>query len=241
METLAYLHLALANESPTSSDYTALETTGESPNLFQRLKQPRLSVSTAIHLITVTVALGILGMARQASAAIEQGDRGSEVVALQQRLKKLGYFQANATGYFGGITKDAVRQYQKANGLTPDGVVGKDTSDSLEEQLSQSETPKTKFTKRVWRLGDRGEPVNMIQQRLAVAGFVGGEKGVFDEATQEAVRQFQQGKGLVVDGIVGKKTLAALPELKKSEPKPEPKKAPSWYEDESAPLDSFTR
>jgi peptidoglycan hydrolase-like protein with peptidoglycan-binding domain len=34
--------------------------------------------------------------------------------------------------------------------------------------------------------------------------------GVFDEATDEAVRQFQASNGLQVDGIVGENTYQAL-------------------------------
>ena len=61
------------------------------------------------------------------------GDRNSDVVALQDFLKSKGMFPSNvdSTGYFGSITKRAVIQYQKANKLTVDGIVGKNTIASL--------------------------------------------------------------------------------------------------------------
>jgi peptidoglycan hydrolase-like protein with peptidoglycan-binding domain len=52
------------------------------------------------------------------------GLRGSEVVKLQQQLKKLGYLQDQADGDFGVTTEAAVKAVQKRYGLEPDGVVG---------------------------------------------------------------------------------------------------------------------
>jgi peptidoglycan hydrolase-like protein with peptidoglycan-binding domain len=96
----------------------------EDPKIFAQFNQQKLSTRAAFHLLSLTVALSILGMATQASALIQEGDRGSEVNALQQRLQQLGYFKANVTGFFGPMTKEAVILFQQAKGLTPDGVVG---------------------------------------------------------------------------------------------------------------------
>jgi peptidoglycan hydrolase-like protein with peptidoglycan-binding domain len=239
MEGLAYLHVALANEAP---DDTASTLTW---------KGLKLSKGSTIHYLSlIAITLGVLGMANQASAAIRQGDRGSEVESLQQRLQKLGYFKAGVTGYFGGVTKEAVREFQKDRGLQPDGIVGKDTQASLEEHQKQVSEP----SHEVWRLGERDAKVSEIQQQLENAGFgiPARKDGIFDEATQEAVRQFQQAKGLKVDGIVGPQTLAALPKLnsdkdlsetktKQAEPASKQKEPNPWYYDESAPLEPFIR
>lgn len=212
METLAYLHLALANEAPASTYCQATATTRERPKLFAHLHSLRFSTSAAIHLLSFTVAVSILGIAHQASALVQQGDSGSEVTALQQRLQELGYFQGNATGYFGSVTKAAVMDFQQAKGLNPDGVVGSNTEAILREPRQSSPQAASDSDNGVLQLGSRGESVTAVQQKLADIGIRAGEQGVFDEATQEAVRQFQQAKGLTVDGIVGQQTLAALPE-----------------------------
>jgi peptidoglycan hydrolase-like protein with peptidoglycan-binding domain len=239
MEGLAYLHVALANEAP------------EDPASTLTWKGLKLSKGSTIHYLSlIAITLGVLGMANQASAAIRQGDRGSEVESLQQRLQKLGYFKAGVTGYFGGVTKEAVREFQKDRGLQPDGIVGKDTQASLDEHQKQV----SESTQEVWRLGERDAKVSEIQQQLEDAGFAipARKNGIFDEATQEAVRQFQQAKGLKVDGIVGPQTLAALPKLKsdkdlsetkikQAEPTPKQKEPNPWYYDESAPLEPFIR
>ncbi|WP_066683901.1 C40 family peptidase [Christensenella intestinihominis] len=55
------------------------------------------------------------------------GDSGDDIRAMQDRLNELGYFDATSTGYFGSFTTSAVKSFQDANGLSVDGVVGKDT------------------------------------------------------------------------------------------------------------------
>lgn len=264
METLAYLHLALANEAPAYTFCQATATTRERPKLFADLNSLRFSTSAAIHLLSLTVAVGILGIAHQASAVVKQGDSGSEVTALQQRLQELGYFQGNATGYFGSVTKSAVMDFQQAKGLNPDGVVGSNTDTTLREPRQSSSQSASDSNNGVLKIGSRGESVTAVQQKLADIGIPAGEQGVFDQATQEAVRQFQQAKGLTVDGIVGQQTLAALPQVGSKpavadspkpaitdeskpavadspKPTPAPKKNTRWYEDKSAPLTPFTK
>ena len=46
---------------------------------------------------------------------LKTGVKGDEVTRLQQRLKELGYFSANCTGYFGSITLTAVKSFQREN------------------------------------------------------------------------------------------------------------------------------
>jgi len=62
---------------------------------------------------------------------LSYGMTHSEVSNLQKDLKKLGYFNANATGYYGSITKKAAIAYQKAKSLSADGIVGPVTAHSI--------------------------------------------------------------------------------------------------------------
>lgn len=55
------------------------------------------------------------------------GSTGSEVSKIQSRLKEWGYYNGAVDGIFGTATRDAVIKFQKANGLTPDGIVGSKT------------------------------------------------------------------------------------------------------------------
>ena len=66
------------------------------------------------------------------SKVIKLGDSGSDVVAIQKRLAELGYMRAaNATGYFGEITQEAVMAFQRRNSLGADGKVGTVTLNTL--------------------------------------------------------------------------------------------------------------
>jgi|AGTN01.3.fsa_nt_gi Putative peptidoglycan-binding domain-containing protein len=58
------------------------------------------------------------------SMVLKAGSSGEAVKALQLRLKKLGYFGGTGTGYYGSVTLAAVKSFQKARGLTADGIAG---------------------------------------------------------------------------------------------------------------------
>ena len=64
-------------------------------------------------------------------AVLKTGSRGSEVKEVQRRLKLWGYYNGSVDGVFGAGTKKAVIAFQKKNGLTADGVVGKATYKAL--------------------------------------------------------------------------------------------------------------
>lgn len=59
------------------------------------------------------------------------GAKGPEVARLQARLKELGHYPGPVDGDFGGGTSCAVRVFQKAAGLTPDGIMGPLTWEAL--------------------------------------------------------------------------------------------------------------
>ncbi len=61
------------------------------------------------------------------SLVLREGSWGEAVQTLQLRLKKLGYFSGTGTAYYGVVTKTAVIAFQKANGLSADGIAGPQT------------------------------------------------------------------------------------------------------------------
>ena len=59
--------------------------------------------------------------------------------------------------------------------------------------------------------GDRKEEVKAVQEKLKRLNFyAGGIDGIFGHNTDRAVRSFQASRGLLVDGVVGPQTNAAL-------------------------------
>jgi lipoprotein-anchoring transpeptidase ErfK/SrfK len=61
------------------------------------------------------------------------GSKGPAVLALQQRLSELGYWNGKADSKFGGTTQQAVFAIQKAAGISRDGTVGPKTQKALDQ------------------------------------------------------------------------------------------------------------
>ncbi|ADU23020.1 spore cortex-lytic enzyme [Ruminococcus albus] len=59
------------------------------------------------------------------------GSYGNEVRAIQEKLKERGLFKANVTGYYGEITRNAVKAFQKQQGITQTGTAGPITLKAL--------------------------------------------------------------------------------------------------------------
>lgn len=60
------------------------------------------------------------------------GSSGSDVMKIQAILKKIGYYDGDVDGIFGSITEAVVKNFQRDNNLTPDGVIGDSTYKALE-------------------------------------------------------------------------------------------------------------
>lgn len=63
---------------------------------------------------------------------MRRGSSGPAVLALQERLRELGYGLIRPDGDYGPATQQAVWAFQKAAGLRPDGVVGPKTQAALD-------------------------------------------------------------------------------------------------------------
>ncbi len=66
------------------------------------------------------------------SGTLRPGAHGPEVLALQQRLRSLGYWLGTPDGTYGGLTVQAVMAFQKVEGMERDGIVGAATAAALE-------------------------------------------------------------------------------------------------------------
>ncbi|WP_088891716.1 peptidoglycan-binding domain-containing protein [Leptolyngbya ohadii] len=145
----------------------------------------------------------------QAGSVLQLNDSGAAVTDLQQRLTQLGFFSEEVTGFFGTATQSAVREFQRSQGLTPDGIVGAATQAALGQGAIAGSA--NNAARDVLQLNDSGEQVAELQRRLAALGYYSGSaSGTFDGATQFAVATFQQANGLTADGIVGPATTEAL-------------------------------
>jgi peptidoglycan hydrolase-like protein with peptidoglycan-binding domain len=141
---------------------------------------------------------------------LRRESRGTAVSQLQNRLKALGFFQANVTGYYGSLTEEAVRKFQRSRGLSVNGIAGPTTLAALQDN-SPSNRPAYVATQRPLRYGDSGSAVTQLQNRLKALGFYKYEvTSYYGRLTEDAVSNFQRSRGLSVNGIAGPTTLAAL-------------------------------
>ncbi len=65
-----------------------------------------------------------------------------ETKTVQTKLKNWGYYAGKVDGIYGVKTKDAVKKFQKKNGLTADGIVGKKTAAALGMTLGSGSSSK---------------------------------------------------------------------------------------------------
>lgn len=71
-------------------------------------------------------------------ALSKMGSRGSEVKAIQEKLKERGIYTGSVDGVFGSATKTAVQKFQKQSGLTADGIAGPQTLKKLGVSIGTS-------------------------------------------------------------------------------------------------------
>ena len=158
---------------------------------------------------------------------LRSGDSGQAVSQLQEQLIQLGYLDGKTDGKYGTKTVEAVKAFQKANGLKEDGVAGEATQKKLfggdakaatNKKASATATPKPTATPQATtaantassgslKQGDRGDEVRELQRKLIQLGYLSGSAdGIFGKNTTAAVIAFQKANKLEADGIAGSKT-----------------------------------
>ncbi len=111
-------------------------------------------ISASILSLFLVIATSNSVSAFELSKNIKQGQKGDDVVYLQNFLITKGYLEGQATGYFGNLTKAAVIRYQKEKNLLSVGHVGPLTRKAIQEDLGTAkntivESPKTNSTESV--------------------------------------------------------------------------------------------
>ena len=149
---------------------------------------------------------------------LQNGSTGNQVLALQQALAELGYLTSTPDGTYNTTTTQAVIALQKMNSLPMNGI-----ADANLQALIFHGQPKNSSGTKVSiktlpalsgitiRLHDQGVLVSTVQTRLTQLGYYDGEiSGVYDVATQAAVKAFQKVNGLKADGACGTATQEKL-------------------------------
>ena len=143
-------------------------------------------------------------------SALRMGDSGTAVRNLQYTLYELGYYDGSIDGEYGQTTSDAVRAFQIQNSISPvDGVAGSVTLSRLYSSDALAATAANVQYDTVYP-GQADDIVVQIQDCLVQMGYLDSITGTYDDATTQAVKEFQQANGLTADGICGSKTLVIM-------------------------------
>lgn len=88
------------------------------------------------------------------------GSQSEEVIQIQTRLKKWGYYDGELDGVYGSATKNAVILFQKKNGLTADGIAGSKTlaAMGISGGTSDNSSSDYELLARIISAEARGEP-----------------------------------------------------------------------------------
>lgn len=138
-------------------------------------------------LLALVTVLALMPATQAEAAALKQGSSGSQVKQLQQNLIGLGYLSGSADGSFGAKTKEAVKKFQSAYGLSADGSAGEATQTAVRNAIVR------------------------LQVELKNAGYApGSADGHFGAKTKKALQAFQKDKDLDATGVADKATWSAI-------------------------------
>lgn len=130
-------------------------------------------LSFALVVILVVNLILIAAFSITASAAsIRRGASGETVTEIQKKLKAWGYYNGSVDGVFGSKTEEAVKYFQRKNGLTADGVAGPKTLAAMgisSGGSTGSESGETALLARLISAEARGEP---YEGQVAVGAVV---------------------------------------------------------------------
>jgi N-acetylmuramoyl-L-alanine amidase len=99
-----------------------------------------------ISALILSFIIGCVFTESTAFALSKLGSTGQEVRNIQTRLKNWGYYSGSVDGIYGTLTVSAVKEFQRKNGLTADGVAGNATLAKIGLPTSSSSTSSNDVT-----------------------------------------------------------------------------------------------
>ena len=176
-------------------------------------------------------------LSRWPGETLQPGSTGQSVAYVQMLLQYIGFFYPQVeppqeiSNTYDEATVIGVKSFQDLFGLPQTGTVDQTTWDALivvylslaaGSPAAKAAIPE-EYPGYVMTLASAGPAVLQLQQymnqvaSLYCAGWFVPETGVFDEVTEDGVKQFQQGLGLPVTGAVDRETWEAIANLANGE------------------------
>ncbi|MGG1572285.1 peptidoglycan-binding protein [Fictibacillus sp. NRS-1165] len=156
------------------------------------------------------------GEAALGDQVLRNGMKHPDVKELQRALLQQGYLKSSVTGYYGSITTNAVKQFQKKHHLVIDGITGKMTVRAITQTTgikTPPSTPKTaKAAYKTLKQGSQGNEVERLQRKLKELKYFKYPKitGYYGRVTADAVKAYQREKKITVSGIADDRTQLLL-------------------------------
>ena len=161
--------------------------------------------------LNATTAVKANASTTEVSGTLQKGHKGALVKQLQERLKELGYYHSAVDSSYGAQTVNAVKAFQKKNGLSQTGNVDAATMNKLNSTSAIKASTDTNTKYATLKKGDKGAEVKLLQERLKELGYyttvIDSDYGT---KTINAVKAFQQKNGLTADGVAGEATLKKI-------------------------------
>ena len=171
-------------------------------------KRKFIILSIFVMIILVIALILIFSTENEVEALSKYGSRGDEVTQIQTKLRRWGYYNGNIDGIYGSQTLEAVKYFQRKNGLTVDGIAGPATlkamgiynsSNSSSSSSSTSNSSNLNLLARVIYGEARGEPYSgqvavgaVVMNRVKSSSFPNTISGViYQSGAFDAVRDGQ--------------------------------------------------
>ena len=197
----------------------------------------------SLHFILFVSLLSAVGVFAQdqapttknGSSASSQSKRGpvfrankEQVVAAQNMLRSKGVYSGDALGKLDEPTREAIKSYQKSNGLRATGTLNRATLEKLGIELTEkqkaipvsSSSLASADKPRKTSSGDGArravfratkEQIAEAQKVLKTGGMYSGEEsGKIDDTTREGLKRYQESKGLKATGTLNQITLEKM-------------------------------
>ncbi|MED1097441.1 MULTISPECIES: peptidoglycan-binding domain-containing protein [Bacillus] len=139
---------------------------------------------------------------------LRKSSKGAAVKELQKKLIAAGFKlpKYGADGDYGNEVVDTVKVFQKAVGITADGIYGPVTDSKLENykksvKKKTSRSSVVPYPGHLIKRGFCGKDMERIQRAVGVVA-----DGIYGPATERAVKAYQKRHSLAADGIVGPDT-----------------------------------
>jgi SpoIID/LytB domain protein len=161
---------------------------------------------------TACVAPPVVDSLIRQQVVLWAGASGRSVRELQAFLKAIGYAPGPVDGVYGSKTENAVKNFQTSRNLPADGIVGSLTRSEVATIATAAQYAEfLRLEARVLKAGVSGSDVRQLQHFLKLIGYnAGSADGVFGPQTEKALKGFQRGSSLMIDGIVGSDTRRSL-------------------------------